>query len=101
MPELGNVKPSSKNRREEVVLSRLRIGHSHFTHSFILSGNDPPWCIPCDCLVTIKHILLECSDLHEIRTKHFVAVDMKSLLNQVSTTSILNFLKEIKKFTKI
>ena len=101
MSELGNVKPPSKNRREDVVLSRLRIGHSFFTHSFILSRDDPPWCIPCDCLVTIKHILLECYDLHEIRIKHYNAVNMKSLFNQISTASILNFLKEINIFTKI
>ena len=32
------------SRKEEVVLSRLRIGHTYFTHSYILRQEDPPEC---------------------------------------------------------
>jgi hypothetical protein len=29
-----------KLRREEIVLSQIRIGHSHLTHSYLLGGGD-------------------------------------------------------------
>ena len=29
-------------RRDEVVLSRLRLGHSYLTHSYLLKGEPPP-----------------------------------------------------------
>ena len=89
---------SSKIRREDVTLTRLRIGHTNFTHSFLLSKNDAPWCIPCDCLITVKHILMECSDFIEIRNKYYVAESLKALFSNVK---IINFLKEINVYNKI
>ena len=34
------------NRSEETVLSRLHVGHSYMTHSFLLKGEDPTFCVP-------------------------------------------------------
>ena len=31
-----------RNRKEEVIISRLCIGHTHITHSHLLKGEDPP-----------------------------------------------------------
>ena len=40
-PELQGPRSSSHmNRREEVVLSRLRIGHTHLTQAYLLKGED-------------------------------------------------------------
>ena len=47
-----------KNRKEETVMARLHIGHSFFTHSFLLKGEEPPMCIGCDKRLTLEHILL-------------------------------------------
>ena len=30
-----------RNRKEEVIISRLRIGHTHITHSYLLKRQDP------------------------------------------------------------
>ena len=30
------------NRREEIILARLRIGHSYITHSYLLKGEEEP-----------------------------------------------------------
>ena len=38
-------------RHEENVLTRIRIGHTHLTHCFLLKGEDPPQCIACDVTV--------------------------------------------------
>ena len=59
------------SRREEIVLTRARIGHTYLTHNYILKSEDMPWCIPCHCPNTVKHILLHCIDLHEIRKLYF------------------------------
>ena len=36
------------SRREEIVLARLRIGHTRITHSHLLKREDEPKCIGCD-----------------------------------------------------
>ena len=47
-------------RQEEVVLCRLRLGHTRLTHSYLLDQDLRPECADCDCFVTVCHILLEC-----------------------------------------
>ena len=58
-------------RKENIVLNRLHIGHSYLTHSFILRREEAPVCVACDVVLTVKHILLECADLLDIRKKYF------------------------------
>ena len=77
--KLVNIKPGRgewlpglwTNRREEIILARLRIGHSHITHSYLLKGEEEPQCIPCNARLTIKHILVDCVDLAPIRQRFF------------------------------
>ena len=35
-------------RKEEVVLARLCLGHTRFTHSYLLLGEKQPQCVGCD-----------------------------------------------------
>ena len=86
------------NRREDIVLTRARIGHSYLTHSYLLKAENPPRCIPCDCPLTVKHILLDCVDFVHIRTKYYTATDLKTLFRDISQSCIINYLKEIKLF---
>ena len=46
----------AESRRDQVVLSRCRIGHSWLTHVFLLKGEPPPECIGCQSPLTLKHI---------------------------------------------
>ena len=55
------------NRRDEVVLIRLRIGHSRLTHSHLLEDEPVNICIGCDAPFTVKHILLDCVDFADTR----------------------------------
>ena len=42
-PTLGEWPPCFRNsRKEEVVLSRLRISHTYFSHSYIIRQEDTP-----------------------------------------------------------
>ena len=58
-------------RREEVVMNRLRIGHSFLTHSYLMNSErveGPPTCPNCeDVLLTIEHIIVDCPALETQR----------------------------------
>ena len=58
-------------------------------------------CIGCDKRLTIKRILLTCSDFTEIRESHFTAKSLRMLCKDISPEKILNFLKEINIFGNI
>ncbi len=92
---------SRENRREEIVLARCRIGHSHLTHSYLLKGEEAPECIPCAEPLSIKHILIDCVDFSLTRTRFYRANSMKELFDKVSPSKIIGFLKEIGLFYKI
>ncbi|XP_055939426.1 uncharacterized protein LOC129969045 [Argiope bruennichi] len=78
--KLHTVKPfidlwcSSLNRRCDVILTRLRIGHSRITHKYILLKQPPPACSRCGDSLTIRHILIECQTLDSLRLKYFNTV---------------------------
>ena len=63
----GYQQKSSLSRWDEVVINRLRIGHTWCTHSYLLSGADQPECTTCQCPpLTVKHVLVEWIDLQQI-----------------------------------
>ena len=88
-------------RREESVLARVRIGHTHLTHCFLLKGEEPPQCIACDCQLTVKHILFDCVDIIESRNRHFNVDAFKELFEKVPPDSILSYLHEIGLFYRL
>ena len=90
------------NRKEESVLTRLHIGHSYLTHSFLLKEEEEkPVCIGCDENLTIEHILLDCWDFYDIRRKHYSAENFKVLFRDIPPDKIFDFLREINIFNKI
>jgi len=82
------------SRRDSVLLNRLRIGHTRLTHSYLLSGDDLPECDTCQCPLTVKHILIECVDLNDVRNKQFVASSIEDVFNNVEAQKIVDFIKE-------
>ena len=59
-----------RNRREEVTLCRLRIGHTYATHGYLLRGEDAPTCLRCREPLTVAHTLLSCPCFGESRARH-------------------------------
>lgn len=45
---------------EQRLLTRLRIGHTRLTHSYLLERSPPPICTQCGVRITTNHILLDC-----------------------------------------
>ena len=89
------------SRREEIVLARLRIGHTRLTHSYLFNRDQQPYCIGCDTPFTVKHFLLYCADFDRERRSLFQADSLKNLFKDVSVVNILSFLKNINLFNKI
>ena len=101
-PTLGKWKGSCRtSRREETVLSRLRIGHSRLTHSYLLTRDDPPECVPCQCPLTIKHILVECLDFDHIRSRYFEVDGLRMIFANVQPSKTISFLKDIGLFYRL
>ena len=69
-----------RRNRKEVLISRLRIGHTHITYSHLLKGEDPPVCSTCKVPLTVKHILINCDRFCQIRPKHYQTNTSKDLV---------------------
>jgi len=43
------------SRKKETVINRLRIGHTHLTHSYLITKQDPPSCEICGVIININN----------------------------------------------
>ena len=100
-PVLGKNNIYRSLRREEVVLTRLRIGHTRLTHSYLLKREDQPFCISCNEPFTVKHFLIDCIEFSHVRRQFFQTNDLRYLFENVPNGSILMFLKHINLFNKV
>lgn len=103
-------KVASLNRRDSVKLTRLRIGHSRLTHSYLLTGQDRPECIECTwdeedpVWLTVEHILMECGNHALDRGRFFDPRDipMSELLSDDRyVRRVLEFLHRIELYNQI
>ena len=96
LPVLGEWQSSYRRcRKDEVVLCRARIGHTHLTHSYILKKDPPPVCEHCQCILTVRHILVECNHFAQERKDIFGRRDVVESF-RFQPTLIVLFLKQIK-----
>ena len=87
-----------KDRRIEVVLSRLRIGHTLLTHGYLMkSPHDPiPECPQCKTRVTVKHIFNDCPIFERQRRLSIGNKSLKEVLSESSTFSVYTIIKFLK-----
>ena len=94
---------SRRSRREEVILCRLRVGHTYGTHGHLLRGEERPLCSRCNEPVTVAHALLACRHYARKRRVHLgrlpPTVTLKHLLGDdspwVQNSSIFSFIRDI------
>ena len=94
---------SRRSRREEVILCRLRVGHTYGTHGHLLRGEERPLCTRCNAPVTVAHVLLACRHYARKRRVHLgrlpPTVTLKHLLGDdspwVQNSSIFSFIRDI------
>ena len=92
-PTLGPLKNFQHlTRAEEVVITRLQIGHTKATKSHILSRG-PPTGHHCGQTLTIDHMLLECALLQECLEYYTVDL-LNALFESIPETCIAEFLRE-------
>ena len=93
-------------RRLSIILPRLRIGHTYFTHKYLMASGaerQVPRCSSCHVDFTVKHILIECRSYQNFRNNR--GLHDKSLVEILGEDapweSIMRFLKDIDLFYKI
>ena len=59
-----------------------------------LKKEEAPVCVACSAVITVKHMLIECADLLEIRKKYFEERSLYSLFLNVILEIIFDFLPE-------
>ena len=94
-PTLGPPKKFQHlTRAEEVVITRLRIGHTKAIKSHILSRGPPTGCHHCGQTLTIDHMLLECALLQEFRDEYYTVDSLNALFQTIPEACIVEFLRE-------
>ena len=97
IPNIQPYKTSSLSRKEEVIIHRIRIGHTRLTHSYLMERKPLPMCHFCNtAILSVKHIMIECNTFLYVRRRHFIVASMKDLFDTVPVKKILAFIKDIR-----
>ena len=93
------------NRRDSVILTRLRIGHTHATHGYLLKSGEErqiPLCDSCHMDLTVRHVLIECPTFSRQRRINFVyGKSLSELLgDDCNVDYLMSFLKSINFYLK-
>ena len=86
-------------RYDQVIISRIRIGHSKLTHTYLLKREQQPECKFCNCGLAFYHIF--CSDTFPAR--NFLLSNIQSIqyrFTKVNINDILQFLQECDFYNK-
>ena len=59
--------PPGTRRRDEVNITRAKIGHSCLTHIYLIKKEPAPICDTCNVTLTIEHIVINCPKFTEAR----------------------------------
>ena len=89
--------PSIPCRKTDVLLTRLRIGHSRITHRHLLLREAEPTCPHCFfSQLTIYHILADCCGLRHLYRQYFKTSlpQLTNLIGEKPHSAIICFLKD-------
>ena len=78
----------------ELEYSNTVLSHETLNYDDVL-------CVACNTVITVKHFLIECADLLEIRKKYFEEKSLYSLFRNMIPEIIFDFLHEIGVFHTI
>ena len=82
-------------RRDEILIHRLRVGHTHLTHSYLLKKEQLPQCTNCKVPLTIQHILIDCAQYTSQRIKFYNVPTLYDLFKKIPYQNIVDFIKHI------
>ena len=60
-------------------------------------------CGTCQCPLTVKHILVKCVDLDDVRNKHLIVASssIKDVFDNVEAQKIIDFIKETRFYKQL
>lgn len=90
-------------RHEDTVITRLRIGHTRLTHTYLMTRDDPPMCETCQEQVTVNHILTKCAKYSSERRTNMLGATMKEVMKEdvESARKVIKFMKDINLYSEI
>ena len=96
-------KPHTSNRKDEVVINRLRIGHSKMSHGHLMRREEPAMCLTCGEPLTVKHLLIHCRIHIDARKSLKLPDNLFEALSPIhdNTNKIIIFLKQIDMYNLI
>lgn len=103
-PRLGCWETASRPyRREEVLLTRMRIGHSRLTHGYLMANDLPPICSHCNAALSVAHVLLACPQYSGNRALLPLPYAMPHLLgnDERVISLVITFIKATPLFTTL
>jgi hypothetical protein len=89
-----NSKIGVYSRKDEMVVTRLKIGHTYLTNGYLLRGEDPPYCHADECDITVKHILTECWGFEEQRRRFLNVPNYSDLFKRENLAKLIEFCKQ-------
>lgn len=88
------------SRKDQVVITRIKIGHTLITHKHYFNREPPPICQDCNTQFTINHIFNDCCKYINIRLKHRIT-SLNEIHDSNKIQNYIEFLKEIGIYTDI
>ncbi|GFV96546.1 putative RNA-directed DNA polymerase from transposon X-element [Trichonephila clavipes] len=89
--------PVMPMRRTDVKLTRLRIGHTRFTHRHLLFGERAPECPSCHVSYTVHHILIDCPVFNNYRITFFNSshLTLPDLVGEIPHQNLFAFIRRL------
>lgn len=89
-------------RKDQVIITRLRIGHCKMTHSYLLLKQQPPQCDKCNCIISVKHVITECRHYQRQRQENNIPSELQLILNNPSFVNlVIKFIKDSQLYNEI
>lgn len=89
---------------DQRILTRLRIGHTRLTHTFLLKKEAPPTCECCGSVLDVRHLILECRKFDRQRQDNGISSTnlQEALTNEeINMKKVLKFLHDTGLYTKL
>lgn len=102
-PKINIHKTFYHNRKSQTILNRLLLGHTRYTHAYLLLSEPHPFCPVCHKRITVKHILTECLRFIYVRKQLFgnKYPELKILIGDNIHPNFFRYIKAINLFNKI
>ena len=76
----------SHNHKKQVVLTRYRIRHSRYTHSYLLNSEERPESIPCNS--NYSHVIVDCVDVVDVRQTFYNVHNLNDVFINIAGDTI-------------